>query len=97
MNLRIILGIVSFSVAMVGCLAANMTYFFMVAAINETRPRDRQLEHFGFGTKLRFFDDLNEYRVLYPCGRLRPYFRIAVTTMIVGWAATAACLMLRFQ
>ena len=97
MNLRLTIGVISFGLAMVGCLFANLTYYAMVDEINKHRPRDKQLEYFGFGTKLMFFDVLNEYRTLYPQSRLQIRLRIASTTMFVGMAVVAGCLMLRFE
>ena len=97
MNVRLFFGILSFCLAMVGCLTANMTYYSMIEAINERRPSDKQLGYLGFTSRMNFFDHLNEYRTLYPQSKFRMRFRIAVTTMFVGLAATVACLMLRFE
>jgi hypothetical protein len=97
MTVRLILGIASFCIAMAGCLVGNLAYYSMIDEINKTRPRDKELSSFGFAARLNFFDHLNEYRTLYPSGRLRLKFRIALATMFAGLAATAACLMLRFN
>ncbi len=97
MNLRLALAAVSFGIAMVGCLFANLTYYSMVDEINKQRPRDKQLEYFGFGTKLMFYDVLSQYRSLHPLGRLRMRLRVAITTMFVGLATTAGCILLGFQ
>ena len=97
MNVRLILAALSFCLAMAGCLAANLTYSSMVEEINKNRPGNKQLSSFGFTVRLNFFDHLNEYRTLYPNGRLRMRFQIANTTMFIGLVAVAACLMLRFQ
>jgi hypothetical protein len=97
MTIRLILAALSFCVAMAGCVFANMTYYSMVDAINESRPRDKQLAYFGFGSKLIFPDVLNEYRTRYPQSRLQLRLRIGFTTMFVGLAATMGCLMFRFE
>jgi hypothetical protein len=97
MNVRLILGIASFFIAMGSCLIGNLTYYSMIDEINKTRPRDKELSYFGFGTRLNFFEHLNEYHALYPSGRLRRKLRIAMITMFAGLAAVAACLMLRFN
>ena len=97
MNLRLALAALSFCLALVGCVFANLTYYSMVDAINESRPRDKQLAYFGFGTRLIFFYVLNEYRVRYPQSRLQMRLRIGFVTMFVSLAATATCLMLRFK
>lgn len=97
MNVRLTLAALSFGLAMVGCLFTNLTYYSMVDEINKQKPRDKQLEYFGFGTKLMFYDVLSQYRSLHPQGRLRMRLRIAITTMFVGLAATAGCMLLGFQ
>ena len=97
MNLRLTLAALSFCLAMVGCVFANLAYYSMVDAINKSRPCDNQLAYFGFGTRLIFFDVLNEYRTLHPQSRLQVRLRIGFVTMFVGLAATMGCLMLRFE
>jgi hypothetical protein len=97
MNLRLILAALSFCIAMAGCVFANLAYYTMVNAINETKPRNKELAYFGFGTRLMFFDVLNEYRTLHPQSGLQMRLRLGFITMFVGLAATAGCLMLRFQ
>ena len=95
MSVRLFLGVVSFCLIAAGCLAANLIYSSMLGEINKHRPNDKQLSYFGFTATLNFFDHLNEYRTLYPQGRLRMRLRIAYITMFVGFVSS--CLMLRFQ
>ena len=97
MNVRLILAALSFCLAMTGCIFANLAYYSMVNAINESRLRDKQLAYFGFGTRLMFFDVLNEYRTLHPQSKLQMRLRLGFITTFVGLAATAACLMVRFR
>ncbi len=95
MNVRLTLAALFFGLLVAGCIAANIIYFAMIRAINQRRPSDKQLSIFGLKARARFFDDLNEYRTLYPRGRLRTGLQTAYAAMFVGFAATIACLMLQ--
>jgi len=82
---------------MVGLFFANRSYYSMIEAINERRPQNKQVEYFGFTSRLSSFDYMNEFRTLYPQSKLIRRRRIATIAMFAGLAATMFCLMLRFE
>jgi len=95
MNIRLVIAALLFCLAMLGCIAANLIYFSMLREINKLRLDHKQLSYFGFRASLNFFNHLNEYRTLFPNGRLRVRLRIAYAVMFVGFLTS--CFMLRFQ
>jgi hypothetical protein len=97
MNLRLILASLSFCIALAGCLFANRAYYAMIDAINKRRPKDKQIEYFGFGSKWNSFDYMNEFRTLYPESKLRMRLRLGYITMFIGLAITASCMMFSFK
>jgi hypothetical protein len=96
MNIRLLLWILSFFVAMTGIFYANRMTYAMIAEINRQRPKDRQVSYFWFSA-VQKKDIYDEYRRLYPEDRLGRRRRIAYAAIYIGLAASAMCFMLRFQ
>ena len=96
MTIRLILWILSFLVAMTGIFYANRTTYAMIDEINRKRPTDRQVSYFWFSPaqKRKIYD---EYRSLDPEDKLGKRRRQAYAAIVIGFAASAICLMLRFQ
>jgi hypothetical protein len=81
---------------MTGIFYANRLTYAMIAEINRQRPKDRQISYFGFSAA-RKRQIYGEYRQLYPGDTLGKRRRLAYAAVILGLAASAMCLMLRFQ
>jgi hypothetical protein len=94
MSLRIVLFGISFLVMMCGCLVGNLSYYSMIGEINKRRPTDKQISTWGFN-RWRSFDHIQEYRLLYPSGRLLLRYKLGLTAMIAGFFSTAFCLFWR--
>jgi hypothetical protein len=96
MTVRLILLILSFGVAMTGIFYANRTTYAMIEEINRKRPKDRQVSYFWFSTaqKRKIYE---EYRQLYREDKLGKRRRRAYAAIVIGLAASAMCLLLRFQ
>jgi hypothetical protein len=95
MSLRMIIGGVSFVVAMIGVLVGNLSYYSMIEEINKERPINHQISNSGFTSKLNSFDYINEYRSRFPAGILYRKHRLGLTLMIVGMISVVFCVMLR--
>jgi len=95
MTVRWILWILSFGIAMAGIFYANRMTYAMIDEINRKRPKDRQVSYFRFSTaqKRKIYD---EYRQLNPEDKLGKRRRRAYAATVIGLAASALCLMLRF-
>jgi hypothetical protein len=71
MNERVVVGVVSLVIGMVAMISASMFQMAMVDAVNRRWPAGEQISPYGWylGKTIRL---LNEYRRLYPDGRLLP-------------------------
>ena len=96
MSARLILGIISFCIAMTGIFFGNLLTYAMIGEINRKRPNNRQISYFWFGAA-KMMNIYDEYRRFYPEGKLGKRRRLAYITMFIGMAVTAGCLFLRFQ
>jgi hypothetical protein len=90
MSPRLIIGIVSFCVAMTGVFMANLFLYIMIGEINRKRRDGDLVSYFGFTLPktLRIHD---EYHRLYPGGRLHIYSWVAFALAMLGLASVALC------
>jgi hypothetical protein len=87
---RLVIGMVSFCIAMIGLFTANVFQYMMIGAINRKRPDGDRVSYFGF----TFFKNLRifaEYRRLYPDGHLHVYTVTAGAIAFLGLAGAAVC------
>jgi hypothetical protein len=91
MSARAIIGIFFFCVAMTGVFLGGMTMVMMIGEINRKRQEGNLISYFGytFPKMLRIFQ---EYRSLYPDGKLHIYHLAAVAVMFIGWIGVAVCI-----
>ena len=86
MNLRLVIGIIAFCVALSGVILANMFVIMMIGEINRKREDGKLISYFGFTPPktMRIFD---EYRRLYANGKLHIYalavFALAMIALAV--------------
>jgi hypothetical protein len=73
MNTWLTIGIIAFCLALSGVILANMFVIMMIGEINRKREEGNLISYFGFTPPktMRVFD---EYRRLYPNGKLHIYF-----------------------
>lgn len=89
MNTKVILGVVSFCVAMTGLILANMFLMMMVGDINRRREDGNLVSYFGFTfPKMRRIFD--EYRSSYPTGSKHILAGLAFAFAIAGLLGVAA-------
>ena len=90
MNTRVLIGIISFSVALTGVFVANLFLYMMIGEINRKRSDGNLVSYFGFTypKMVRIFD---EYRRSYPKGRLHLYAWIAFGLGVICLIITAFC------
>jgi hypothetical protein len=93
MSLRIIIGGVSFALAMSGVLVGNLSYHFMIEEINKERPIDQKISNSGFTSRLNSFDHINEYRNRFPASSLYRKYWYGLGLMIVGMISVVCCFM----
>lgn len=91
MNLRLIIGILSFCLAMTGTFVGNMLGMAMIGEINRKRKNEEVMSYFGF-TPSKTLQIFREYRSLYPKGRLHIYFLTAFAIVIVSMITVAFCI-----
>jgi hypothetical protein len=83
MNVRVIAGIVFFSVAMTGVILANTFVTIMIGEIDRKREEGDGISYFGFAfpKMQRIF---SEYRRRYPQGKLRIFAFVSCFFMVFG-------------
>ena len=85
MNIRLIMSIVSFCLAMSGVFLGNMFMMMIIGEIN--RKRTDGMSYFGF-TPSKMIAIFKEYRKSYPKGRLHVYFVASFVLTVGGMAGT---------
>jgi hypothetical protein len=88
MSARIIIGIISFSVAMTGAFAGNMFLIMMIGEINRKRQEGNLVSYIGY-TPFKIIRVLSEYRRLYPNGKLHVLTFAAIAVMFIGTVGAA--------
>jgi hypothetical protein len=88
MSARIIIGIISFSVAMTGAFAANMFLIMMIREINRKRQDGNLVSYIGY-TPFKIIRIFSEYRRLYPKGKLHVLTFAAIAVMFIGTVGAA--------
>lgn len=92
MSANLVVGVISFAVSVTGACAANVYTARMIGAINR-RKRDGDLisQSWFYPAKERMI--YNEYRLLYPEGRLHVCRRRAHAMLFGGFIGVAVCLL----
>jgi hypothetical protein len=90
MSVRVIIGIISFSIAMIGCLMGNIYVGRMIREINKTRQKGNLILPYGFtpGKTLNIF---SEYRRLH-IGNLHHRALQSGVLMMIALITVAFCL-----
>jgi hypothetical protein len=91
MSTRVIIGIISFCVALSGLFLANMFLTIMIGEINRKRQDGNLVSYFGF-TLPKMLRVFGEYRSSYPNGNMHFYALAAFACAIVGLISVAVCL-----
>ena len=91
MTVRVIIGIISFCVAMTGVLLGNMFIAMMIGEINRKRGDVNQVSYFGF-TLPKMLRIFAEYRRSYPEGNIHIYVLVAFALVAIGTIGVAVCL-----
>lgn len=71
-NLRLVIGIIAFCLTLSGVILANMFVMIMIGEINRKREDGKLISYYGF-TLPKTMQIFDEYRRLYPKGRLHIY------------------------
>lgn len=93
MSLKVIITVIAFCVAMSGVVLANMFFIMMIGEINRKRQEGKLISYFGY-TPTKVQRVLAEYRSLYPIGKFRTYYLLAVALVVIGVATLAVCMLL---
>ena len=89
MNTKVVIGLVSFCVAITGLILANMLLMMMIGEINRKRQDGSLVSYVGFTfSKMRRIFD--EYRSSYPTGNKHIYARLAFALAVAGLIGVAA-------
>lgn len=88
MSLRLIVGVISFSVATTGIILANLFLAIMIGEINRKRQDGNLVSYFG-PKILRIFD---EYRSSYPTGNYADFARAAIVSGAIGVLVFLFCI-----
>jgi hypothetical protein len=89
MNTKVVVGLVSFCVAITGLILANMLLVMMIGEINRKRQDDSLVSYFGFTfSKMRRIFD--EYRSSCPTGNKHIYAGLAFALAVAGLIGVAA-------
>jgi hypothetical protein len=88
MNTKVVLGLVSFCVAITGLILANMLLMMMIGEINRKR-QDGLVSYFGF-TFPKMRQIFAEYRSSDPTGNKHIYAGLAFALAVVGLLGVAA-------
>jgi hypothetical protein len=91
MSTRVIIGIISFCVALTGLFLANMFLTMMIGEINRKRQDGQLVSYFGF-TFPKVLRVFGEYRSSYPNGKIHVYALTAFVFAMVGLVSVAVCL-----
>jgi hypothetical protein len=83
MNARIVMFLISFAVMVSGLVSANMFIIMMVGEINRKRPEGDLISYFGY-TVFKIVRIFEEYRRLYPNGKLHIFALLAFGMAVVG-------------
>jgi hypothetical protein len=96
MTTRLIIGLVSFCIAVAGVFTGNLLLIEVIGQINKLRPVTRAVPftRTPFAT-MTIMEILREYRRSYPASKLHIYAKTCLAVGISGFVATAACLMIR--
>jgi hypothetical protein len=96
MTIRFIIGAFCFCVAVGGLIYSNSLLYMMIGEVNRKRPDGKTISYFGF-TVVKVFSIVDEYRRLYPHGKLHRYRRACLAVAYCCLAGVAICLMVRFR
>jgi hypothetical protein len=90
MSPRVIVGIISLSIALTGLILANMCLIMMIGEINRKRQDGNLVSYFGF-TFPKIQRIFGEYRRAYPEGKLHIYSLTAFAVAVIGLVTFAVC------
>ena len=76
MSARLVVGIFAFCLALAGIVVANVFQVMMIREVNRRKQRRDLISYFGF-TPFKSLGILEEYRDLYPRGRLHIFSFVA--------------------
>jgi hypothetical protein len=91
-----IAGLICFSLGMTGVFLANILVTAMIGEINRRRGDENLISYFGFTppkTALIF----QEYRRLYPSGRLHQYAIGAFALCVIGFFGALLCIRIALR
>ena len=91
MTIPVTLGLIGLSAAVTGLFLANTLVTMMIGEINRKKSDDHLIAYFGFAPpKMGMI--FQEYRSLYPEGRLHIYSLAAFGVTVVGLAVALLCI-----
>ena len=91
MNVRAVIGIVAFSVGMAALVTSGHFVMSMIRAINQNRGDAESISYIG-STPFKTVRIFNEYRTMYPSGRLHLYALAAFALQVLAFVLVAVCL-----
>ncbi len=89
MSQHLVVGLVSFSLALTGLFLTNLFLVMMVGEINRKRVEGNQVSYFGY-TFPKIVRIFNEYRSSHPEGKKHIYAIVAFAFAIAGLVGVAA-------
>jgi hypothetical protein len=91
MTQRLIAGLLAFGLAVIGAAVATLLMFAMIEAVNRKKLDDGQISDLGF-SPFKTFRILDEYRRLYPAGRLHVYCWASFAFAMISLLGCAVCI-----
>ncbi len=91
MNAKVITEIIAFCIATTGMGMANMFLIMMIGEINRKRQEGNLVSYFGF-TFPKIVRIFEEYRRIYPGGKLHIYAWTGFVVGMSGMLIVAVCL-----
>ena len=88
LSARIIIGIISFCLAITGIFLGNMVQTMMIGEINRKRQDGNLISYIGY-TFPKIIRIFREYHLLYPNGKLRVYALAAIVLAFIGMIGAA--------
>jgi hypothetical protein len=91
MNVRAVIGIVAFSIGMAALVTSGHFMMSMIRAINQNKGAAESISFIG-STPAKTVRIFNEYRSMYPSGRLHLYALAAFAVQVLAFVLVAVCL-----
>ena len=88
MNIRMLVGLTFFAIAMTGIALGNFFWFRMISEVNRGRSHDGQFSHLGSNI-IKNTDVLAAYRKAYPNGRTHIHAACSIGMAVAGFVALA--------